>query len=211
MPYDLHSIFAYLSGQAVWWGLLLLLLSALIEYIFPPFPGDTVTIVGAVLIPTAHWPLPGVFLAVTVGSVIGAAFNWWVGDWVARNQHKNTWVHRFLDREKVRPRVDKLIHRFERHGSAYIAINRFVPAFRAVFFLAAGLARLVLWRVLAFAALSAALWNAALLGVGYLVGYNIDALAAWVHRYTKVVYLGLGVAIVVWFGIKIVRKLKDTT
>lgn len=203
---DLHVIFDYLSGQAVWWGLLLLTLSAALEYIVPPFPGDTVTVVGAVLIPTANWPLAGVFAAVTLGSVGGAAFDWWVGSWIAKNKEKNTWLHRFLDRDKIRPKVDKLIHQFEKHGSIYIALNRFLPAFRALFFVAAGLARLVLWRVLFFAALSAALWNGLLLGLGYMVGYKIDALADWVDRYTYAVYVGLAIALFVWFAIKIVRK-----
>jgi membrane protein DedA with SNARE-associated domain len=206
--YDLQTIFDYLSGQAIWWGLLLLMLSAMIEYVVPPFPGDTVTVAGAVLIPTAGWPWWAVFGAVTLGSLIGAAIDWWAGNWVARNQERNTWIHRLLDREKIRPKVDKLIHQFEKHGSVYIAINRFVPAFRAVFFLAAGLARLVLWKVLLFAALSAALWNAALLALGYLVGYNIEELANWVQRYTHLVYVGLGVAILLWFGIKLVRHLR---
>jgi membrane protein DedA with SNARE-associated domain len=207
--YDLQQIFDYLSGQALWWGLLLLMLSAMVEYLVPPFPGDTVTIAGAVLVPTAGWPLWAVFLAVTTGSVIGAAIDWWVGDWVARNQEKNTWVHRFLDRDKIRPKVDKLIRQLERHGAVYITLNRFVPAFRAVFFLAAGLARLVLWKVLVFAAISAALWNAALMGVGYLVGYNIDQLAFWIQRYTRVFYIAIGVALCVWFGIKIVGMIRD--
>jgi membrane protein DedA with SNARE-associated domain len=207
--YDLHQIFDYLSGQALWWGLLLLMLSAMIEYIVPPFPGDTITIVGAVLIPTAGWPFLAVFSAVTLGSVIGAAIDWWVGDWLARNKDKNTWAHRLLDRERIRPKVDKVIRQFERHGPIYIAINRFVPAFRAVFFLAAGLARLVLWKVLFFAAISAALWNAAMMGLGYLVGYNIDQLAFWIQRYTRVFYIAIGVALIVWFGIKVVRWIKD--
>src|SRR5699024_9356965 len=135
-------------------------LSAMIEYIIPPFPGDTVTVVGAVLIPAAGWPWWGVFAAVVVGSLAGASFNWWLGDWVSRTGDKKTWIHRFLQREAVRPRVDALLERFERHGSIYIVLNRFIPAFRAFFFLAAGMARLKLWKVLLFAALSAAMWNA---------------------------------------------------
>ncbi|MFP4600390.1 MAG: DedA family protein [Persicimonas sp.] len=208
--YDLHQIFDYLSGQAVWWGLLILMLSAMIEYIVPPFPGDTVTLAGAVLIPTAGWPLWAVFGAVTLGSLFGAGLNWWVGSWVAEHKQKDTWVHRQLDRDNIRPKLDKLIAQFERHGAVYLTLNRFVPAFRSVFFVGAGLAKLVLWKVLVFAAISASLWNAAILALGYLVGYNIDSLAMWIARYQRAFFVGVAVAIVLWFGIKIVKKVMSS-
>lgn len=208
--YDLQTIFDYLSGQAIWWGLLILMLSAAIEYVVPPFPGDTVTLAGAVLIPTAGWPFWAVLAAVTVGSLAGAAIDWAAGRWVAEHQTRDTWIHRLLDRDGVRPKIEKVIEQFERHGAIYLSLNRFVPAFRAVFFVAAGLARIVLWKVLVFAALSATLWNLAILGAGYLVGYNIEALAEWVERYSTAFYVAAGIALVIWFGIKVVTKTTQT-
>lgn len=208
--YDLQQIFDYLSGQAVWWGLLILMFSAMIEYVVPPFPGDTITLAGAVLIPTAGWPFFGVLGAVILGSLFGAGLDWWVGDWVAKNKQRNTWIHRQIERERVRPKIDKLIAQFERHGEVYLCLNRFVPAFRAVFFIAAGLARLTLWKVLLFAAVSALLWNGAILGVGYLVGYNVEALALWAQRYSRAFYLAVILAVVLWSGIKIIKKVASS-
>lgn len=206
--YDLQVIFDYLSGQALWWGLLILTVSATIEYVFPPFPGDTVTLAGAVLIPTAGWPLWAVLAAVTVGSLAGAALDWAAGRWVANHRDRQTWIHRLLKRDRVRPKVEKVIDQFERHGAVYLSLNRFVPAFRAVFFVAAGLARIVLWKVLLFAALSALLWNGAILALGYFVGYNIEAIALWIDRYSKAFYIGLGVAFVIWLGIKVYARFR---
>ncbi|MGM0558481.1 MAG: DedA family protein [Myxococcota bacterium] len=203
---SIQVIFEYFSGQAVWWGLLVLTASAMLEYIFPPFPGDTVTIVGAVLIPTAEWPWWGVFGAVMVGSTVGAAFNWWIGYWVANNEHRDTWVHRFMKRDGVAPKIAKLKRQFKKYGSVYISANRFLPAFRSLFFVSAGLTKLPLGRVLVFAALSAAVWNAALLGAGYLVGYNLDALAELVRQYTNVVWGLLGAGIVTWFVFKMIQR-----
>ena len=202
----LHVIFDYLSGQAIWWGLLVLTASAMIEYVVPPFPGDTVTIVGAVLIPTAGWPWWAVFAAVMLGSTIGAGFDWWLGYWIAENEHRDTWLHRFLERESVEPRVAKLKDQFRKRGSAYIAANRFLPAFRALFFVVAGLTRLPLGRVLFYAAISAAVWNAALLGAGYAVGYNLDELASLVEQYTNIVWGLLGAAVIGWFVFKLIQR-----
>lgn len=197
---DLNTIFDYLSGQAVWWGLMILMVSATIEYILPPFPGDSITLVGAVLIPRAGWPIWGVFGAVMVGTVVGASVDWWVGKWLASTDNGDTWLHRWIRRDHVAERVDTLTDQFDRWGSVYLMANRFVPAFRALFFIAAGLARLDWWKVVLFGGLSAALWNGALLGVGYTVGFKLDALAEIIASYSRVFWGGLAVVVATWMA-----------
>ena len=61
-----------------------LFLSAAIEYLFPPFQGDTVTLFGAFLVATREWSLALVLGAVTLGSLCGAAGDYWLGAWLAR-------------------------------------------------------------------------------------------------------------------------------
>ena len=172
----------------------------------PPFPGDTVTVAGAVLIPLAGWPWLAVFAATIGGSLAGAAFDWWVGRWIEGHERRDTWLHRWLDREKVKRRVEKLKERFRRHGSLYILLNRFLPAFRSLFFVTAGMAGLKLWKVLTFAALSAAAWNGLLLAAGYAVGHNLERLSGWLDTYSRGMWIALGVGVVLWFGIKYLRR-----
>lgn len=197
---NLNQIFEYLSGHAVWWGLLLLGLSAVIEYVIPPFPGDSVTLAGAVLIPQAGWPVWGVFGAVMAGTAVGATIDWRIGMWLSDNEKGNTWLHRWLQRESVAPKVDKLHEQFDKWGSVYISLNRFVPAFRALFFLAAGLSRLELWKVLLFGSLSAALWNGAILGLGYGVGYKLETLASIIDTYSRLFFIGLIALAIIWLA-----------
>lgn len=194
----LNEVFNYLSGQAVWWGLMLLMLSAMIEYIFPIFPGDTVTLAGAVLIPQAGWPIWGVFGAVMVGTAFGAALDWRLGMWLAHNESGDTWLHRWLQREHVAEKVEKLDRQFQKWGSLYITLNRFVPAFRAVFFIAAGMSKLNLWKVLFFGMISAAIWNGVILSVGYMVGYKLERLAYVFHSYSRIFLVVLGLIAVGW-------------
>ena len=197
---DLNQIFDYLAGQPVWWGLVILALSATIEYILPPFPGDSVTLVGAVLIPRVGWPVWGVFAAVMVGTTIGATVDWALGMWLTSNEHRDTWLHRWFERDRVQQRVEKLTERFDKWGSVYLLLNRFVPAFRALFFVAAGLARLDWWKVMLFGSLSAALWNGAILGVGYTVGYKLDELAAVISSYSQIFMIALIVVATLWLA-----------
>ena len=66
------SLIAFVSSQDNPWGLLVLAASAFVEYVFPPFPGDTITLFGAVLITAYSWNFAAVYGAVMVGSVAGS-------------------------------------------------------------------------------------------------------------------------------------------
>ena len=65
-------------------GLLVLGLAAALEYVVPPFPGDTITLPGGVYAVRGTQPWPLVFLVVTAGSVVGAAINYWAGHWLGK-------------------------------------------------------------------------------------------------------------------------------
>lgn len=175
-------------------GLFLLGLSSLLEYVFPPFPGDTVTLFGAFLVTQYSWNLPLVFGVVLLGSALGAMFDFYVGVWMGRRYREG----RFLRSPALRVRVDQVTAAFRRHGEAYIALNRFLPAVRAVFFLAAGMAGLRPWRVLFFSMISAALWNTLILGVGYTVGSSWDQIRQLFRTYTVAAWCLVGVALFLW-------------
>lgn len=194
---DVQLIIETLSQQPLWLGLLGLSASAMIEYIFPPFPGDAIVLAGAVLIPVARWPFAAVLGAVVLGSVLGAAINWRLGHVLGQHQ-RPAFLHRWLSRPNIAPKVEALEDRFRRHGSLYVCLNRFLPGFRAFFFVIAGKVGLPQGRVLAFGALSAALWSLALMGAGYLVGYNIERLVALMRGYGLMVWALIGAGALLW-------------
>jgi len=171
-------------------GLALLCLSACIEYLFPPFPGDMITVFGAFLVARRGWSGPAVFGAVTVGSAVGCMLDYALGRWLARTEAR--WTRGRLAR--WRPQIDALVARFARHGALYIAINRFIPSLRGLFFIAAGMARLPWWKVLAFGTLSALLWNTLLLLLGLTVGQSWDRLVSLFQTYGILFWCVFGIA-----------------
>jgi membrane protein DedA with SNARE-associated domain len=173
-------------------GFALLLLSACIEYLFPPFPGDMITVFGAFLVARRGWSGPLVFGAVLLGSAIGCMADYAFGRWLGRTEER--WTRGRLRR--FRPQIDHLVERFGRHGSLYLAINRFIPSLRGLFFVAAGMARLRWWAVLAFGTLSALLWNALLLGLGLTVGGSWDRLLGAFRAYGLVLWSAVALALV---------------
>lgn len=170
-------------------GLAIIGLSALVEYVFPPFPGDTITLFGAVLITRYGWSFTAVFCAVMLGSVAGSMFAFYLGGWLeGRRQLRMRRHHHQNFPQERRAVIDRLIEKFRIHGPTYLIINRFLPGIRALFFVAAGMARMRPLATLAYSAISAALWNLGIIAIGSLLGANLDTLLAGVHRYTIAVW-----------------------
>ncbi len=187
----IDELLAWLSEREGPLGYLVLAAASAIEYIVPPLPGDTVTLFGTFLAATAGYSVALVYLTLTGGSIAGSLAAWGFGRYLGR--HEAGWPG-FLQREGTRRGIHRIIDGFERHGGLYLAINRFLPAVRSLFFVAAGMADMPAWRVVVFGGLSAAAWNLLILGVGYSVGNNWQRLESLSRDYT---YASLAVAGVV--------------
>lgn len=193
-----ESFLIWLESYPIWLGLLILGAAATIEYVVPPFPGDSIVVVGAVLVGAAEWPWWGVWGSVIAGSMIGAMLNLWFGRWLNTRDEDHR-AKRWLQSEKVAPKLTKIKAQLERHDALYLILNRFVPAFRGLIFIAAGMTGLPVTRVLFLAGISAALWNAMLVVVGTMLGYHLEGLLNFVQTYTRWVLGGIFVLIALWW------------
>lgn len=192
MPdFDLQSILATLSEMPRGYVLALMFFASALEYLVPMVPSDTLVVAGAALVTALGWPLWPVFLAATAGSVAGSAVSYYIGVIYRRRERLSTMDHR------SQRAIRLLTARFEKHGTAYLAVNRFVPGIRAFFFIAAGIAALPIRPVLFWSAVSAAAWNALLFGLGYLLGDRLEELEALMLRYQLVAGLLVAVIVVV--------------
>ncbi len=182
-------------------GLLVLFLAAGIEYVFPPFPGDTVTLGGAVLVGRWNWSFCLVFGAVILGSTVGAAIDYLVGMKLHKwREGKDT---------KADQAVRRILKGFKRYGIWLIAANRFFPGIRAFFFVAAGMAGFSLLPVVALALISAVLWNLLLVGIGMAVGANFDRIVDVVCTYQTCAWVAIGIAAVAGLLFYLLRRRPD--
>jgi membrane protein DedA with SNARE-associated domain len=164
-----------------YWAYALVAGAAGVEYVFPPIPGDTVALFAVALAVRAqlHWLF--VYVSMTLGALAGGLAAWAFGLWLAN--HEGSWPGFLRSPGAVRA-LDAVRRGYARHGGMYLAVNRFLPALRAFFFVGAGLSRMSMGAVLLYGGLSALVWNAILMGVGYAVGSNWDALSDLAERYT---------------------------
>lgn len=196
----MDQILHWLAGGATFWAYLVLLLAALLEYVFPPFPGDAITLFGVFLTITAGYHGPTVFLAITVGSILGSFLAYGFGRRLAGTaDHERP---RLLRGPRATRALSAIAVRFDRHGAAYLVVNRFVPALRALVFVAAGIARIPAWKIFVFGGSSAMLWNGALFLAGWAAGRSWDRLQTMSTHYaivaTAVAAVAGGVVLLRW-------------
>jgi membrane protein DedA with SNARE-associated domain len=163
--------------------------AAMIEYVFPPFPGDTVVLLGGVyaIRGDRSWLL--VLLVVTAGSIVGSAIDYFVGQRLARRFERGD------DFARNHPHLIQLQGRMREKGIVLIAFNRFMPGVRGLLFAAAGAAEMSFRRVMLWGAFSALLWNALILGVGSAVGGSVERLEGLLRRYNQVAWIVLVVVL----------------
>lgn len=179
--------------------------AALIEYVFPPFPGDLISLFGTFLASTAGYHPAAVYLSLTAGAILGSYIAFAFGRRIGDDPDK--WP-RFMRGKRTRKAIEGAVERFDRHGAAYLVINRFLPALRAVFFVAAGMSGMNASRAMFFGGVSAALWNALILGAGYAVGENWELLQAMLEQYTLLAFTILGIVVLFFLARYLVRRAK---
>jgi membrane protein DedA with SNARE-associated domain len=179
---------------------LVLLVAAALEYVVPPFPGDTVVLMGGIYAVRGDKPWWLVFAAVTIGSVIGAAINFQIGRWIDAR------VERRLGQKTVfgisLERLHAVEAKMRQRGAVLILLNRFIPGIRGLFFVAAGMSHMRRRQVLSLGAVSAMLHTAVMLALGIALGGNMERLEALMNQYQRVaigLMLVIALALVVRF------------
>lgn len=167
-------------------------ISAFVENICPPIPGDTITAFGAFLVGTKRLHFFWVYLSTTLGSLFGFLFLFWIGGLLGRSFFIEK-DYRFLKAVDI-IRAEKW---FLKYGYLLILFNRFLPGVRSAICLAGGLSKLRASTVVLLAFISCSLWNLIWISAGYMLGSN------WQTAREKIVYImsRYNLAILTIFGV----------
>jgi membrane protein DedA with SNARE-associated domain len=147
-------------------------MGAAAENIVPPVPADTFVLLGAFLAASGRASPWLVFASTWVANVASAVAVYFVAHRFGDGFFA-TRVGHFL----LKPRQLEQVGQFyERWGTGAILLSRFLPAFRALVPVFAGVTRTPLRRVLPPLALASAAWYGGLVYIGALAGRNRDAI-----------------------------------
>jgi len=192
------------------WGYAALVAAALAEYIFPPFPGDSLIALGGVWAWRTSKSWLGVWAAVTLGNTLGIGLQHRIGCVLAQRIQgtKSGWIAEKLAAWGLtEERIAAMQERMRKHGVAWLLLNRFLPSLRALVFLAAGASGLSLKKTLGWGVAGSLAWSAFILGIGAWVGGNAERMIGLLNRYQKAAAWVVGTAIVLWILYKLYIKL----
>jgi membrane protein DedA with SNARE-associated domain len=195
-----EGILFYLTSQQAVTIYFVVFISAFIENIFPPFPGDIITLVGAFLAGYSELGYIPLFVFVVAGGMSGAMLLYYLG----RTKGRSFFIkydHSYL-------KVDNL-HRieswFKKWGFLVLLLSRFIAGFRSVVAISAGIGGVPTPRMAFFTLISFCLWNTFLIGGMFLLRSNWQELVGFIGSYNTAVIIISALVITIWLVI-IYRK-----
>ena len=187
----LDSLLAALSDVDPLWAYGILLLSAFLENIVPPIPGDTVVVFSAYLVGRGLLDIGPVFLATCVGGTAGFLAMYYLG--YSRGRA-------FFAGRRGTAKLAQAERWLSRYGVALILGNRFLSGIRSVIAIGAGIGRMPWPTVVLCGAIGMAVWNGLLLYAGVLVGENWEQVTELLAQYNRLLVgiLCLVGAVLLW-------------
>lgn len=184
----------YLIDLVEAWGYLGVALAMFLENVFPPIPSEVIMGLTGMAVADGKLGFAGAVAAGTSGAVLGNWAWYWIGRAVGYSRFKplidryGRWLT--LDW----PEVEKIVDIFKRFDNAIVFWARFLPQVRTMISLPAGMlimpqARFVMWTLL-----GTGVWNAVLIGAGYILRNEFDQFNDY-YGWVAVVMIGGVVAL----------------
>jgi membrane protein DedA with SNARE-associated domain len=171
---------AVIVNLIAWGGYVGIFLLMAIENIFPPIPSEVIMGLGGIAVAQGRMEMVPLLLWGTAGTTAGNYC------WYALGRHfgylgLRPTIERYSRWLTVEWHdVERLHDFFQRHGQWVVFVFRFMPTFRTVVSLPAGMACMPRVRFLLWTSAGAAIWNAILAGAGYYLGTNFRELDRFV-------------------------------
>jgi membrane protein DedA with SNARE-associated domain len=162
------------------WGYFGIFLLMVLENVIPPVPSELIMSVAGIAAGQGKMDFTLLVLVGTLGCAVGNLFWFEIGrrfgyerlePFVRRH---GRWLT--LEWEDI----EKLRRFFDRWGGITVFVFRFMPIGRTMISLPAGLLHMGFWRFLLYTTLGSAVWNALLVGIGYWLGTNFEAIDRWI-------------------------------
>ena len=165
-----------------------------LENIIPPIPSEVIMGLGGMAVARGDMALVPLVLVGTAGTTAGNYFWYWLGRYIGYDR-----LRPFVDRHGRWltldwPAVERLHAFFLKHGGWVIFVFRFMPAFRTIISLPAGMTRMPLPRFLLWTFAGSTIWNTALALAGVWFGSSFRELDRYVGPATIVMLVAMVVA-----------------
>ena len=173
-----------------------------IESIVIPLPSELVLLLSGFNVSIGEFSFFPVWIATTIGSLLGAFALYGIGFAVSR-EGVNNLVAKFGKYVGIKQRdVDSAFSWFEKYGSFVIFFGRLIPIIRSLVSVPAGLAKMNLLRFSTLTVAGSGLWNALWIYIGIQLGERWRDAEEWAKFFDYAVY-----ALLVLLGIIFITKM----
>jgi membrane protein DedA with SNARE-associated domain len=189
MSFD--QILEFINSQNAFLIYAILLVSAFIENVFPPFPGDAVMLAGAYIAGEGGIDYIGVLISTVAGGTLGAMTLYAIG----RKGGRKFFISgkgQYL----IKGNIGRAENLYARYGNFLILISRFLAGIRSAIAVAAGVVNFNVYRMTILTFLSFVLWNTMLLGLMVYSKSNWRMIVEIIKSY-NIVLLTIGTIILI--------------
>jgi membrane protein DedA with SNARE-associated domain len=167
------------------------------ENIFPPIPSEVILPFGGFMTTTTNLTIPGVIIAATLGSLLGAVILYYIGRLLDVNR-----LERIVERWGGLLRISKKDIRkadawFDKYGYWTVLFCRMVPLVRSLISIPAGMSGMKFGVFMIFTTIGTLGWNLLLVLIGAALGESWEDIAMYMDMYSNVVYVLLAGGLVV--------------
>ena len=180
-----------------------------LENVFPPIPSEVILTFGGFMTTYTDLTVPGVILAATLGSVIGAVILYGIGlllDVERLEKIIDRWGHILRVKKEDIRKADSW---FDKYGYWTVFFCRMIPLIRSLISIPAGMSNMKFGMFLLFTTLGTLIWNVVLVSLGALLGDSWEDILAFMDVYSNIAYAVIAVAAVV-FVVLFIRKWKKS-
>ncbi len=182
----MHDIAVSIAELVNSWGYTGIFIMMFLESTFFPFPSEIAMIPAGYLAFKGDMNLMMAIITGTLGSLLGALFNYYLAKKYGRAGVLKFGKYFFFTEEKL----IKMEAFFVKHGSFSTFVSRLIPGVRQLISLPAGLSKMPLGKFSLYTVLGAGIWATVLALLGYFIGENQILIKEYLHQIVMVT-LGL--------------------
>ena len=179
-----------------------------LENVFPPIPSEIILPFGGFMTTYTSMTVPGVILASTAGSVVGAVILYGIGlllDVERLEKIVDRWGHILRITKEDIHKADTW---FDKYGIWTVLFCRMIPLVRSLISIPAGMSNMKFSLFLLFTFIGTLIWNIILVSVGAALGENWGSITNFIGVYSNIAYAIIGIGIIIFLILFFRKKSK---
>lgn len=212
---DMENLTHWIAELPVFWIYIFLIVSYLLENVFPPWPSDVISIFSGFLAARGVLRFEWTLISAILGNFLGSFTMYYTGSkilafldaWKERRGGNLPGFLEFASRE----RLDQSRAKLNRYGLWLVFFSRFLAGIRFFVSIAAGMIQMNLTLYTFAFAGGVILWSGLLISGGYILGENWEDVITIISYYNKTFLALLFIGLIVYAIVKYRRRSRKSS